>query len=362
LPQGSALIDVLGKEEGAVMSKDDVFGSIEKDLKERIWERNEDPDLLRSYLIGDEVSESVAGSGIDVGGKAWWRTRLVIRSLLAVAVKDQSHWKAAVRRTQGNQSDSMDESDATNEEVLGVTTDGLVRYKTVLLAAIGKDAEAHSDKENETVLLISGESHLLQQAYLLLLDSRTMLESCIECLLLNGLVSNKGILHFLLSGESQSMVPRWWTIASSSIRVGLEKLVSDSDAIGMVVDAGSDAPDETAASRRVGDVISFIKPLLSSAVDRVCELLKSGARHEPSRKLTPREVDLVEGLKLFMLGSKAAVLAVLKTGGDGVSLTERNARAVWEENGLSGTNLAANCRGMMTCTAVESLVAVLEAF
>eukprot|EP00957_Ditylum_brightwellii_P043649 3309116-Ditylum_brightwellii.AAC.1 len=93
--------------------------SVERDLRGRIWGTNDDPDTIREYMVGDEISESLggnmdddddegSGSGGGAADKIWWRTGLVIRALLNPAAKERARFRRAVANARDRASGGMD--------------------------------------------------------------------------------------------------------------------------------------------------------------------------------------------------------------------------------------------------------------
>jgi hypothetical protein len=237
---------------------------------------------------------------------------------------------------------------------------------------LAKDAEACDERfklqgearPSEMELLESTQVYLLQQVQIILSNSRTIMEGCIKCIFENELVDVRSVLRFLLDGKTK-LVERWWEIASAVMRLALDKAVTNVDnSLGslFVMDVGNDDVDSS-TPKRAAPLIAFMEPLTESLVCLVCDLLLSKQGGDLSKKLTPDEVDLVEGLKLVLLSSMSTLMNTLKTTGDinvkGVS--ESKGRALIEDSNMATSKLATLCRNKGSTPALDALVGILEA-
>jgi MIF4G like len=373
LPAGSRLVTCLlgtSEDEGAA----GVFASLGLEIRDRIWEKNEDPDQLRAYILSDEVSETITGgSNLDDSdsGSFWWRTNALIHGLLHSAERHQAQTKEAIESACSDRGDVIEVDDG-NEDVYGATMESIIRYKTVMIAVLAKDAEAYDERLNlqgearptEMELLESTQVYLLQQVQIILPNSRTILEGCINCFVENQLVDVRSILRFLLDGKTK-LVERWWEIASAVMRLELDKAVTNvDDSLGtlLVIDVGNDDVD-SATSKRASPLIAFMEPLIELLVGLVCDLLLSKQGGDLSKKLTPDEVDLVEGLKLVLLSSMSTLMNKLKaTGDEGVKgVSESKGRALIKDSNMSEAKLASLCRNKGSTPALDALARILEA-
>ena len=373
LPAGSPLVTCLlgtSGDEGAA----GVFASLGLDIRDRIWEKNEDPDQLRAYILSDEVSETIAGgSSLDDSdsGSSFWRTNALIHGLLHSAERHQAQTKEAIESACSDRGDVI-HLDDSNEDIYGSSMENIVRYKTVMIAVLAKDAEACDERfklqgearPSEMELLESTQVYLLQQVQIILSNSRTIMEGCIKCIFENELVDVRSVLRFLLDGKTK-LVERWWEIASAVMRLALDKAVTNVDnSLGslFVMDVGNDDVDSS-TPKRAAPLIAFMEPLTESLVCLVCDLLLSKQGGDLSKKLTPDEVDLVEGLKLVLLSSMSTLMNTLKTTGDinvkGVS--ESKGRALIEDSNMATSKLATLCRNKGSTPALDALVGILEA-
>jgi len=92
----------------------------------------------------------------------------------------------------------------------------------------------------------------------------------------------------------------------------------------------------------------------------VCEFLLSKATGEA--KLSPEEVDLVEGLKYCVLSAISTLLIKLKASGEESikGISESRGRALLDESSIASFKLASKCRDMGSTPALEILAEVLE--
>ena len=260
--------------------------SVENDLKERIWKNSDDPDTIREYMVGDEVSESVQSSmdeDMEEGSsslynpdKIWWRTGLVIRSLLHLASKESTRLERAIAKSRDvgsgmsddgdsnpDTSNMMDLEDDGKEDVLTDVGDAILRYRPVILATVARDVQVHEEnldlrgetKKDEGDMLIMGEMYILRQFETVLFYSRTVFNSFIEILVKHQIVSGMAVLRWALGdnmkdGDGSNLVFGWWNFASLAIRVYITNILSgngvesggfgpDGD-IGMIIDSGGD--------------------------------------------------------------------------------------------------------------------------
>jgi hypothetical protein len=329
LPMHSQLCNyIIGSSRGSVGEKSSVIEDIQKDLTERIWIQNEDPENIRDYIIGDEVSESVQNDIDDGGGSTnsdvtWWRTGLVVRSLLRPAVRDKNRFERLLKEAQGDEmiTTSMDDEWEPKEDVLTDVGDILPRYKPVILATVAQDIRVHEEnldlrgetKKSESDMILSGEIFVRQQCELLLSYSSVIMKACIDLLVSHEVVSPKAVISWSICGSTNEIesanpiVSGWWNYASSAARLGVGKIMSNdgsdvemlSTDVGMIIDTGGDEDDAKAATpsiRRMKKVAEYIKPLMRFTSNCVRKVLETD---DPSGKLSHEGADLKEGLKHF---------------------------------------------------------------
>lgn len=365
LPPGSTLASKLLKEENTT----DDLTTIEKEVRERLWEKNEDPDLLQGYIeeVTDESEDTV-----------WWRTQLVVRSLLNSVDKHREQQRKQVldAMSAANPEEAMDTEDNdqdNKEDVLVVTTDTIVRYQGVIHAALQKDLQAHmadvqekgeASSVTEDGLLAAGYTHLLDTMANATSDNRVLLGGCLKCLLDYAIVEPKHVITWLL-GDGSPPALHWWNLAIMAVRAGLDKVTENlGNDLGMVIDHdGDNNNDENGEDPETTRQIKAIKecaaPLVKDTVLQVCQKISES---EDPKKLTPIEVDLVEGLKRFVLAARLLIHESLTTTGSKPVKTSRAMELILSDFGLSGETLANACREIgSSSNGMEAIVAILEA-
>jgi hypothetical protein len=314
LPEDSPLptqIFTRGEQDEVDQGEDFVLKKLEKNVAERLWEKKEDPDLLRSFIIGDEVAELLSGRHQE-----WHRTRAVIRSLLRNVEKHDHLLAEEVENA--DKEDSMETiDDATNrEDVLVVTTDNIIRYQNVLEAALQQDLRSltgEKQKHEGTVsadLLTEGRARLLREVAEIAHNSQVMLRGCLEVLLERDVIQTKSVLEWLL--HTDQPVAHWWDYAGAAFRVGLEK-AADKDRVDMIFDrSGED--DVYAAMKdlnsQIAAINSFASPTIREAVVKVSTKI---AEFPDSKRMVPLQVEFLEGLKYFIISAHSLVLEALST-------------------------------------------------
>lgn len=348
LPVQSKLTKYLvgGADDAESESKSMLFLSaletVEKDIKERMWKNSEEPEDVQLYINGEEVSETIQGSMDDDlesaatldPEKIWWRSGLIIRSILNPASEKEYHLKQSLAKSVVAiaMEDEDDEEDPKVDVVTDIT-DYLVRYKPVLLATMAKDIQVHDEnldlrgesKKSESELILMGEEYMLLQCQKLTGYSSATLTTCVEVLAKEKIVSVKGVLRWLLGAEggkgNESIASRgWWNYASLALHLAVDDLASDkislmdgdgSD-IGMIIDSRKDDGDGnsgTPSSRRIKMVTDFVSPLLQYASDRVKAIL---GELKDEKELSHFEADLKEGLKFFIRSVSRHIVSILK--------------------------------------------------
>ena len=83
------------------------------------------------------------------------------------------------------------------------------------------------------------------------------------------------------------------------------------------------------------------------AVGRICGMLSSSTSEEQKKKLTPVQVDLIEGVKVAAVSCHTALRAVLTQdeNSGGKTLTQDDVHQLIEQSDLNGKKLASQCTG-----------------
>jgi hypothetical protein len=368
LPPGSTLVNHFFSQD----SDDTVVSEIEKEIRERIWDKNEDPDLLQVYIV-----DGLADAEKDC---IWWRTGMIVRPFLQLVEKLQEQQKKQLMdAATANQEDSMDaasssEDQGNDQDVLAVTTDTIVRYQSVLQAALEKDLQSHIedlDQKGEPSvtadgLMIGGVAHILDTMSKVTGGNRIMLEGCLKCLLDHDIVETKHVLTWLLGEDrdKSEAVLHWWNLSTIAFRVGLNKVGERvAGEVGIVVDRG-DSEDAGGEDVEITRQITAIREFSSASIKNTVLLVfqKLGHGADP-KKLTPVEVDLIEGVKRFVIAARLLVRDTLTSIGDKAIKMDRAMELVLSTYfGLSGRALATACSvDGASSTGIDMLVASLEA-
>mmetsp|Transcript_31349 Transcript_31349/g.47842 ORF Transcript_31349/g.47842 Transcript_31349/m.47842 type:complete len:1055 (-) Transcript_31349:209-3373(-) len=368
LPPGCVLVNNIRQSSVNDAQREDFLLSLEKDTKERVWDRNEDPDLIVDYITGDEVSEALASIS-DKSALAWCRTRAIIRSLMQHVEKHIEVEEKQISSTVAGEKDGSNmeaennPSSTSSEDVLAVTTDAILRYQSLIIASLKKDLEntgvkVENGEDNE---LRRGCACLLENMAFVAQNSRIFMEGCLTCLLDNDVVNTSSVIIWLLDQGKVLRVGHWWDYAILSFRVELNKVIQSSD-VNMVVDREGDAMEGGASETMppVKSINDFAAPLFRLATEKVLIRLSDiGERHH--KGLSPIEVDLIEGLKLFVMTATVMVLEAL-TETEEHSTKMKTKMAMKYITEYSGPILAGICREHTPATkGINSLISIFEA-
>ena len=105
--------------------------------------------------------------------------------------------------------------------------------------------------------------------------------------------------------------------------------------------------------------MGHLSKALPYAVQRVCTLLSADGKAE--KRLNPMQVDIVEGIKVFVSRSKAlAVSALRRSLGAEKVLSNIDVEEIFGKFNLSGTALAQACSGQESHPAVALLQRSLQ--
>jgi hypothetical protein len=239
--------------------------------------------------------------------------------------------------------EKAENDDVSSEDVLTLLKDGISRYKSVLFGVISKDATAVDDSSEE---VFAAELLILQQLEGSTAYSRSILENCLHSLLLHKCVRIENVFKWLLhdineksEGKEVRFCRRWWELAISSIQLYINQITAtDSNASSaMSVDDGLDS--SALNTQKFQNVLEFLEPLLHYTIRRVCCILISiSTLDAKQKKLTPDQVDLVEGLKYLIVDTYSIVLGCAQ--GSHMSRTEL--KSLLAESSISATKLVAS--------------------
>ena len=355
LPPGSVLTSKLLKNN----DNGEELSSMTKEVRARVWEKKEDPDVLQSYL--EEVTD-------DTAEASWWRTQVLVRSLLVSVEKHREEQKNQILEAlaAANSEDTMDaeEKEQTpKEDVLVITTEIIVRYKVAIRACIEKDRYDELETDEEEIFA-AGYVKVLETLAATTSGNRVLLEGCVKCLLDNDIVEPKFVVRWLVGCDSPP-VTHWWKLAIMAMRAGLDRAIDPQGSNGgMIIDhtgdgEANDEEDAPETTLLVRSLREFAGPLVGTTVLLVCQKLSDG---DDPKSLTPVEVDLVEGLKRFVVASRLLVYEALTTAGTKPTTASRAMALIVSDFGLSGEALANSCRDSgSSSNAVDTLAAILDA-
>ena len=308
LPKDSWLVEQL-LESLPDTKVDSDFETLETDVENRMFKSRDDPEMLLKYLVGEEVSESIAGALASYGdgpATSWWRTGVVARAVVSPAKSEYNRLKAIIDKARSADDDAMQEPDDGTDDVLATILDALSEYRPLLLGAIAKDAVGVEEKQkadgvevlNEADLLVFGESFLLEQMYSAVSYSPAIFDCCIQFLLRQKIVSVMGAIRWSLGdngGEPSTLVVRrWWETAILAIRIGAAALADGKGSAMAVDEADETSPDKA--------LIEYLYPLLAYIIHRTCDVLSRLSEDDAhASKFSPEQVDLVEGSKTVIL-------------------------------------------------------------
>ena len=147
--------------------------SLSRDLGRRIWEMKEEPFSILSYLMGEELEESMQSyiqeqmDATDATSTSFWRTRVLARALLLPAYRERQALRTllmakidAHKKREKKDLNDGDDDDATTtgdamelDTMMGLTgdldgssdamallLDGIPRYRPLLEGVVGKES------------------------------------------------------------------------------------------------------------------------------------------------------------------------------------------------------------------------------
>mmetsp|Transcript_5691 Transcript_5691/g.13402 ORF Transcript_5691/g.13402 Transcript_5691/m.13402 type:complete len:996 (+) Transcript_5691:185-3172(+) len=306
--------------------------SLEKELRSRIWDKEEDPSLLGEFLMGDEVASKANGG-------SWFRTEVLIRVLMEPAKQAKEAMVASLEPS-GDDEDKMDEGEGAAKDFQVTISEALIRYKQVLMGAINKDAEANGGGHEDAA--ISGGAMLLKQMESFASFHSGLLEGIVACLVRQKIVGFFSVLKWALSDTGDApvtdVVSRWSRYATSAVRERVVAMDEESNPAGMTIDSATAATDEAFC----GQVMTMLFQGLQYAIKRVVALLSTSTE----KKLNPLQVELLQGMKDLTSGSKSILITYLQQGkGTRKGVLPDDIEKAFVQLNLSGPALAQLCEG-----------------
>ena len=374
LPKDSALADHLfgiSKTQAAVAPEDSPISSFEREVQRRLWDENEDPEILTAYLVGDDIASTVGGtmnSAVGDFNQIFWRTGVLTRAILDPARQEHERLKGSIDRARQPSDDMMDDDGANAKDASSVVGDCIARYYEALSAAITKDVQDMDDStrghKSQSELIVYAEAYLLGQVDSVASYSRGLMVNLVKTLFASRVVSGLGVIQWALGDTgvdmgSKKVVERWWAYASIAAKMcvtsALEKESNGGDA-GMVIDVtGVQANHFAAAQARAIEVIKPLETMMQYAVSRVCSILTAETSEDQKKSLTPLQVDLVEGVKALTLSCHTMLQASFAQDGnaDSRTLTRDDIHQIVENSALSGKKLASQFASKENIPAIE---------
>ena len=322
--------------------------SLTQDLGRRIWEMSEDHSTISPSLVGDELQESLS-SDLEKEEKQShrlrWRTKLVVRALLSPIVNERSLISNLLESGPDGDQIEQDGFRGNEADTLSQLLDGFSRYKPLLEAAFVKDMD---DGGDSNAAKLDCENVTLDQIVDYSSYSRTVMISLVRMLLSENIVTAQGVLQWSLAGGQGSLTTiRWWELVDASLQVGGSRLFS-----GVVTDYGKmitdDEEESKAKSRNVRNAeafVNFAAPILKGAIEQTISSLSEIEVQEGGKKMSPLEVDLIEGCKVLVQSSKSLFFSCLDDARMGMSTASyvMETREAYASSELTGPSLARLC-------------------
>ena len=345
--------ELLGRSTAAALAADTTAASLTFEVSRRVWDNDEDPSLLRDYLLGEEVSTLISQQG---QGVEWLRTDAVIHVIVEPARQLHEGARRSIEKL--GDDDEMADDSALSKDAEVLITDSIARYKQVLLDVIAKDAESLEGDKNELVTL--GGAILLRRVESVAFFNSSLLQSIVSCLVKYRVVSELSVLRWLLGdlGDSISadVVLRWWTYATEAFQEGLASLERDTTGGGnMAIDGGERNSNEQFSSQS----INGLNQMLQYAVKRVSSEVMSS--QGDAKRPSPLQVDLIEGMKAFALNSKLLLMSSLtRPAGIRTPMKPHEVLDLLSKSEVSGSVLSGLCEGDESLGTISLLQRSLE--
>jgi hypothetical protein len=266
---------------------DKALESLTSEVFERIHTISEDPSLLLEYLTSDELSESTVPT---LSSPSLWRTTVMGRALVVPLWRYNERVTQAIEKAQsasmqeGEGDDEM-ESAITLDDALPSVLEAMTRYETFIVGILNKEKEELGSEDTTAV-----EMALLSAIYEYASFSPTVVDALFRSLQESNVVQATSLVVWSLQSGP---VLRWWETASAAMRIGMHGIFDITSDYG-TMDETDDST--TSLQRKVDKIVSFLQPFLESTLQLVVELLEKSLA-DSSNKLSPEEVDLLEGTK-----------------------------------------------------------------
>jgi hypothetical protein len=301
------LIPLIEREEG------DLRENLEMEIGRRVWQLTEDPTMLRDFLLGEEVSNSL---GVFAG--SWSKTEALVRALVGPVKKILESLKEGMENSEEDEN-RMVEDNGLSKDFHSAVIESLSRYSKTIHDVLQNEAETCGDVSEGGVVV-------LQQVEDAAYFNSSILQDIVSCLLRHSVVGGMSVFRWALrdGGESTDAVSRWWIFGLIALDQSTNSVAGTG---GMMID-GNEAEILAGIART---------ELLRYAARRVCSLVAT--RNE--KRLNSMSVHLIEGLKTVVVKSK---------------LMDKNASL----EGKSVGSLSDCCAGFGGSSAVDLLKKILS--
>jgi hypothetical protein len=187
-----------------------------------------------------------------------------------------------------------------------------------------------------------------------------LLRGCLKCFLENGIIGSNAVIQWCLGDSEELPMLHWWSYAVMAVRTGLEQVKEASkDVIDIVLDYEAENTREMIENNPVVHSIkNFAVPLVKNAIVQVCRKL---SKINDIKKLTPKDVDLLEGFKYFFLETRLLIYNALTTMGARPLSSNKAMQILVNDFELSGEASANECRNSgFQSPAVTALINIFE--
>jgi len=329
---------------------EDTVAGLGAELCRRLWDNNEDPAMLRDYLLGDEVATAFLGTS----SVTWSKTDALVCAIANPVKLMGEALENSLREKDGD--GAMTDDQALSKDAFAALMDAIARYKETIDAVLMNEVRKSSTdaKSDNDQMVVIGQSFVLRALEKCCGFSANLLEGAVACVVRNGAVTPMAVAGWALGDLGDTIeaevVPRWWCFTLDAMREQLDSLDTGVKEMGMVIDGGSVEAEQGAAK----DAVEDLRRVLQYTVKRVCTLLV--ALQTDERRLNPPQVDLLEGMKKLASSGKAMLISFLAKETDetkGSPLHEVFTRISASQ--ISNSALAGLCTGYETNNGVSLL-------
>jgi MIF4G like len=354
LPSNSTLIDHILQDISLLSNEK---SETERELQRRIWEQKDDAKQVRSFLETWSQNDT-----------PFWQTELIARVLLIPVENHRGQLCRNVREGLSSEISetglgSQGEGNTANskEDTLVIVSENIIRFKGLIQEIIETETKEHADMNSmEEGSDLLGCIKFLNTVGTMTSNYHVLLGGCLKCFLENGIIGSNAVIQWSLGHSEASQVLHWWSYAVMAVRVGLEQVKdSSNDTTDFVIDNSGENDSETIIGNAlVHNMKDFAVPIVKNAVIQVCRKL---SKISDVKKLTPMDVDLLEGLKHFFLESRLLIHDALTTMGNKPLASSEAMQILVKDFDLSGEALSKECRNSgFQSPAVTAIITIFE--